>query len=317
MLNVYDGTLGVFLDSDKLATELNRYLAKTNEPLNYEVKEYDAKVVIITGKNDDEKDITLFQHPFIFKTIKGEDAIAMDLRAFMKTKIEDIITVREGMSDRYNGMLQLQRLVFTNMMFNESNIEWLSYSRQQLIEAFGSIISTITSMMVFDRSITESVDIVAKLHLISLDSGDDLSLEEYIGRLSRKNISDLTHGNLKDLYGMLNLLANKGDLVLPSRTLGSLVNNIKAIDSTGRCEGLTTDLYMQTLSRGFYSLDSKNLSVAMVEHLPTFISILINVITEGINNKSSFRKIIDGNKRNIKGKELAIQLKEVFENELI
>jgi len=38
---------------------------------------------------------------------------------------------------------------------------------------------------------------------------------------------------------------------------------------------------------------------------------------EGVNSKSTFRKILEGNKRNVKGKELATQLKEVFENELV
>ena len=317
MLNVYDGTLGVFLDKDKLATEINRYLVKNDEPLNYEVREYDTKIVIITGKNEEEKEISLFQHPFIFKTLRGDDAIALDMRPYMKNKLDNIITVREGLVDKYNGILQLQRLVFTNILYKDANNEWLSYSRQQLLEAFGVLFSTMTSMMVFDRTITDNVKVISKLHMLSMDVEEDLKLEEFIGRLSRKDISDLTHGPLKELYGKMNLMYDRGDLVLPSRSLGSLVNNIKVLDDTGRCEGLTVDLYTQTLSRGFFSLDSKNLSIALVEHLPTFIAVVINVMLEGVNSKASFRKILEANKRAVKGKELALQLREIFEKELI
>ena len=318
MVDIYDGSLGVFLDRDMLSTELNKYLVTAQEPLNYEIKERNAKIILITGKNEAEKELTLFQHPFIFRTIRGEAAIALDLRPYMKHNLDDMVNVRDMFSDKYNGMLQLQRLVFTNLMYEDTEIGWLGFSRQSLMEAFGSIISNITSMMLFDRTLLERVDLISKLHLVSMDDdGSDNQLSSYVTRLNRKDITELTHGTQKDLYGMMQLKFNNKEFNLPSRSLGALVANIKATDNGTRTEGLTVDLYAQTLSRGFYSTNSVELSIGMVEHLPTFIAVLINVVTEGINNKSSFRKIVDSNKRTIKGVELCKQLKEIFEEELM
>jgi len=317
MLNIYEGTLGSFMDKDKLETELNRYLAKHTESLAYEIKEDRTKVIIITGKNEDEQDISLFQHPFIFRTIRGEDAIALDVRPFMKHKLDDMVTISDKLQDKYNGTLQLQRLVFNKLML-DNDIDWLPYVKPQLVEAFSSIISTTTTMMVFDRTISDNVSIVAKLHMVSMDDEEVYpKLTDYITRLNRKDIKELTHGSLKDLYGYLMLAYDRGDLQLPSTSIGSLVKNIKVAITNGRGDGLTSDLYLQTLSRGFFTLDSKNLSIGIIEHLPTFMAVIINVMLEGVNSKSTFRKILDGNKRNVKGKELAVQLKEIYENELV
>jgi len=317
MNNIYEGTLGSFQDLDKLETELNKYLAKNNENLSYEVKENRVKVIIITGKNEDEQDISLFQHPFIFNTVRGDEAIALDMRPFMKHKLDDMVSISDKLQDKYNGMLQLQRLVFTKLIMDD-DVDWLPYIKPQLTEAFSSIIATTTSMMVFDRELVGAVSIVAKLHILSMDDEDKLNkLTDYITRLNRKDINELTHGDLKDLYGYLSLAFERGELILPSRSIGSLTKNVKTSIMTGRGEGLTSDLYVQTLSRGFFSLDSKNLAIGIVEHLPTFMAVIINVMLEGVNSKSTFRKILEGNKRNVKGKELATQLKEVFENELV
>jgi len=317
MIDIYEGTLGAFLDKDKLEASINSYLAKTNDNLAYEFKEGRTKLIIITGKNDLEKDIDLFQHPLIFKTVRGDDAIALDMRPYMKSKLDDMVTVHEKLQDKYNGELQLQRLIFTKLMY-EGETDWLPYVKPQLVEAFGSIISTTTSMMVFDRTIIDNVNIVSKLHMLTMDDVEDShKLTDYIMRLNRKDIKELQHGSMKDLFGLLTHEFSKKEFVLPSRTIVNMVNNIKTIIPTGRGEGLTSDLYIQVLGRGFFSLDSKNLSIAMAEHLPTFMAIIINVMLEGINSKSTYRKILDSNKRNVKGKELAIQLKEVYENEIL
>jgi hypothetical protein len=316
MINIYEGTLGSFQDTDKLETELNRYLAKTNENLSYEIKEDRTRIIIITGKNDDEKDIELFQHPFIFKTIRGEEAIALDMRPFMKHKLDDMVNILDKLQDKYNGVLQLQRLVYTKLILDDK-ADWLTYVKPQLTEAFSSIITTTTTMMVFDRTIQDAVAIMAKLHFTSMDDEDKHNkLSDYITRLNRKDINELTHGDLKELYGYLTLAYAREDLVLPSRSIGSLTRNIKLGIMSGRGEGLTADLYVQTLGRGFFSLDSKNLAIGMTEHLPTFMAIIVSVMLEGVNSKSTFRKILEGNKRNVKGKELAVQLLEVYENEI-
>lgn len=316
MLTPYDGTLGVMFDKNKLENELNKYLAKTDTSLSYEVKESRTKIVIITGKNDDEKEIILFQHPFIFNTIYHQQAIALDMRPYMKSKLDDMVTISEKLQDRYNGELQMQRLIFTKLMVDD-DMDWLSYMNPQLQEAFSDIIATVTSMMLFDRTIVDNVKIAAKLHYVSMDDDESKNkLSEYITKLNRKDISELTHGSLKDLYGYLSLAFDRKELMLPSRSIGSLVNNIKIAIMSDRSKGLTSDLYVQTLSRGFFSLDSNNLSIAMIEHLPTFISIIINVMLEGINSKSTFRKILEANKRYIKGKELATELKKIYNNEI-
>ena len=316
--DIYTGTNGVFFDKDKLVYKLSEYIINSGENLNYEIIENRTKVVIITGKNELEKDLPFWNHPVVFE-VKRETTVAIDLRPYMKSKLDDIITVREHLQDKYNGTLQLYRLVFTKLIL-DNELHWLVYVRQQLAEALASIVSTSIALILYDRSINDIVKIVSKLQLFSLTIFDkdleDVKLDEIVSKLPRDDLKELVKGDLQELYAKLQFKYGSGELVLPTTTIGSLVTNIQALVPNDRAKGLTPDILLQPLSRGFYSLNSKELALGMLEDLPTLISVLVMVIKEGINAKSNFRKIIDSNKRNINPKELSKQLIDTYQREI-
>jgi len=316
MLNVYDGTLGVLSNIDNVITKLKEYQVRSNDRLNYEYIEDKIGIVIITGKNEHEKEIDMFAHPVIYEDVKGRTNVAVDIRAYMKSNLDDLVFINDKLQDKYNGMLQLYRLVFTVNML-ENDVGALKYLNQSLMESFATIISGVTSIMLYDKSIKPAVDIMSKMHYISMDMDKEkVSINDLVDYLPPKETRMLMNGDLADLYRHLLLMENQSKIVLPSRSIGALINNIKASISTGRGDGLDLDLYTQAMSRGFYSMDSKNLAIAMIENKPTFYAVLIAVMREGINSSSSFRKMLDANKRLTKAKETAQKLFEVYEERI-
>lgn len=319
MLNVYDGTLGMFFDKEKTAMILNKFIANhRGDNLAYEFDEGQTKLVILTGKYEDEKEIDYLTNPFVFKLLDGYEGLAIDLRPYMKSKVEDIISVKDSLRDKYNGNLELERAIF-NLKFLDRETEWLIYTKQALVDSFGLIMSHVVSMLLFDKSIEDKVKIISKLHMLTMDDkeGSKERFEEYIHRLNKKDLTAMKYGDLQDFATVLKSKFESGDLVLPSRSIGSLVENIKVGIASERADGITPDLLIQALSRTFFSIDSKKLSIAMVEHMPTYIAVLINVMVEGINSKSSFRKIMDSNKRLVPAKETAVSLLDVYKKEVI
>jgi len=315
--DVYDGTIGSFIDKDKIVNSINEYIINSDGNLNYEFTEDRIKLVIITGKNIEEQDLPSFEHPIIFNNIRHEETVAIDLRAFMKGNLDDIINVKEKLQDKYNGTLQLYRLVFTKLILEEDTI-WLKSIKNSLMEMISNIMSTTTAMILYDKSITDTVKIISKIHMISLiEGGSEQKLADLIVKLPKDDVMNLVKKDLKSVYAVMSFKAGSGDFILPSTTIGSLVNNIKVVLDSDRTKGLTTDIYLNSLSRGFFSLNSKNLAIAMLEDLPTFIAVMVMVITEGINSKSNFRKIIDSNKRDIKPKEFAKIVMDTYKRESI
>jgi len=316
VLDVYKGTLGEYTPNlDKIKTELNELIIKIGEPLNYEVIENKYKVVLITGKHEIEKEVIPFHHPLIFKDVKDRDTIAIDLRMFMKQNLEDMINVTDYFADRYNGRLQLNRLIL-NKMFLEGDTGFMLSINEPINYLFSTVISTTIMTAVFDKQLGDIVNVLAQLHYVAMDIEREIDFDTIINMLPNLTLRRLITGDLRYLKDSLERAYKEERLILPSRTISDLVENIKVIYDNKRAKGITEDLVINGLSRSFIAVNSKELSIAMVEHKPTLLAIIYSVLTEGINNRSMIRKIADSRKSFYKTKEIIKTIENVIEDNL-
>jgi hypothetical protein len=313
MINVYDGIIGQITDTDKLYHELSKYIINNPEPLNYEIKESKSKVVIITGKNEEEKKIEPFNHPFIFKDMKGKNVIALDLRLYMKSNLEGMINVTDYLADRYNGMLQLRRLIFTKLMLDEED-DALAFVDKNLNLGFSSVISSVASMLVYDRSLNDISFTTAAIHYSTMDLDGEIDLPTLIDILPIRLSKRLMQGDLTDLYKKISV--NWTNLVIPSKEPMDLIHNIQVLSNNDRVNGLTTDMFVNSISRMYYALNSKELALALMYNKPTFISAYYAALKEGINSKSIMRKILDSRKSIIKTKETIKVIEDIINDQI-
>ena len=313
MHDVYTGTLGTFFNREEVTFKLNEVLSHTTGSLSYEVVEDKARVVILTGANEIEQEVPIFQHPLIFDTVRGEKAVACDLRPFMKAKLDDMISVREKLDDKYNGMMQLYRLILTKLLVDGERY-WLGILKDYMMESFSAIMRTNVSILTFDETAKRPVDLISKLHFVSLDiDGKIDDKTKILELLPRTDVVDILKGNYTYIYNKI----LDGSIVLPSRTIGSLTNNIKAAIDKKRANGLTVDVIIKSLSTGFFSLDRQGMAIAMVEDKPTLATIMYMVLNESINSKSTFRKIIHGARRYTKPNEFVKSFTKIVNDQFV
>lgn len=317
MYDVYEGTVGFLFNPDGIIEKLNRYIINTSESLSYEVMESKSKVVIITGKNEDEKALPAWSHVLIFNDVHGKNVLAVDMRPYMKGSLNDMITVTEKLQDSYNGKLQLMRLVFNKLLLDD-NVIWYNMIKPLILESFGSIFSGLTSVLLYDESNRDRVSFMSKLHYVTInkDKSDIGGLDDVILLLPRKDIEFIKSKNELPFYNAIKAAYGNDEFNIPSRSINNLVTMIKTSIGDNRSSGLTPDLYIQAMSRGFFSMDTKNLAVSFTEHIPTTLAVLFMILTEGINSKSTFRRLINNNSRNTKPKELVKALEKVYNDEL-
>jgi hypothetical protein len=328
MLNPYDGTLGLLFNRDKLEEQLKKYVINNPEPLNYEIKENDpdkVKVVCILGKNEEEKQIEPFNHPYIFKDIRGKTVVAMDFRLFTKSNVDDnVIDITDALSDKINGKIALTRLIFTKIML-EGNVAPMLALNSYISESFAALVDTIITNMVYDKNVTDPAHMVSLFHYYSMDDGisngfmndkeNYLSVEEVLYRLPMKEASKLKN-NLTDLYNKMVEAKQEGEFVLPSRTINDLVNNIIVVGDNPRLDKMDVDIFINGLSKTFFCLNNRELAIALAEHKPTMISIFYIMTKEAIGSRSLVRKVIEGRKNITKPKDMIKTVEQIIEDNL-
>jgi len=316
MYNVYDGTLGMMVDTNKITNAIVNYMINNQEPLNYEIKELDGiKIVAILGKNEYEKKIPMFQQPLIFKDMRSADlVIALDFRLYVKSKLEDVLNIGDVLQDKYNGDILMNRAIFTEYIIKD-DVSFLMGINANIAYSFASFMTGVLTTLVYDKTIYESVMLASMLHYYNLDvnNGDIKSL---INKLPTNELKSLMHGDNKQYYNKLINLVESEDYDLSNDSISTLLTNIQVLSDNNRLKGVNEDMLISSLSRGFYTNNSKEMAIAVVENKATLLAMVYAVMTTGINSKSVLRTIINNNKHNTKPKDIVHNLKTLIEDSL-
>lgn len=314
MLNIYDGSVGALITKSKLVTPIEKYLISNKEPLNYEVNEGKTSVVIITGKNQEEKNLPTFNHPLIFKRIDGQQCIAVDLRLYARQRLEeDFPNVTDILVDRYNGLLAINRLIF-NRMFLDGETDFLSSIQINVSTFFGLLISRMIRTTYYDITILNPVTLISMLFFNTLDSEKDpLKIDEVITTLSRKDVSKLINGDMKVWYKYFT--DSYSAFKFPANTIGGLVSNLKLSSPEDRLKGLSADIFLGWLSRSFNVKNMTEISIGMIEHKPTFLAIVYHALSESFAKNTLISKVMIDEKYNTKPKEILKVLDDVLKDQ--
>jgi len=311
MLNIYDGTLGALVNTGKIIDAINHYVINSDGGLNYEVKTNDGvEVVCILGINDEENKIPSFMHPLVYTNHKGVKTVAMDFRLYVKQKIEDVINVSDVLRDKYNGEIALNRLIFTKL-FVEENTNFLTQINSYVAESIGNLISTIITTIVYDREVVDPARIAALLQYYTTDIDNEIDVLTAVHKLPLVELKNTLKANspiLKNMYD------NSEDLTLPSKTINDMVDNIYYISNSERLKSLTSDMLLSGISRSFFSSNNKEMGIAIVEHRPTLLAIILAVMTNNMNSKSALKKTIDSRKSITKPKDMVAVLLDVIKD---
>lgn len=100
ILDPYETSYGKLINKSRLVKEIRDYVLKSGEKLNYEYESgSDATLAFITGYSKEEQELSLFEHPLLFKDIKDKDVIAVDMRKFLRESKEKPLKLSELVKD--------------------------------------------------------------------------------------------------------------------------------------------------------------------------------------------------------------------------
>jgi len=316
MLNVYDGTLSITVDKGKLETALNKVVATATYPLNYEVEDGDVyKVMIITGRTNEEKEVPFFNHPFIFKDLRGTDRIAVDMRPYMKSKLDDgFINVKDAVTNHYGYKLQISRLIFNRLML-EDNVGFLIGLDVNVSEIFANTIRTVIYKLLLDNSLSTAGKIASMIHYYSMDE-DKMDITDLLLKLPKRFMISLKK-LMNTYYDKMVKAYDNGELILPSKLVSDLIENTNAINPNEfRGKGLNTDLLITNMGNLILNTLGAEMNVAFIEHKPTMLSAIYLAVSESINKKFLLRTIIDKNSLYTKPKDVEKMLDQVIKENI-
>ncbi len=316
MLDLKNSTMAVFKNSDKISLMINQYVVNYGESLSYEYVEGDNRLVFITGKNSAEINLPLFTQPIIIDNVSGGKLIAVDLRQFMKSRLDGMLAISDKMKDSYNATIEVNRAVFTKIELDGKD-DYMNFLDLSLMINFSTILTNLLTMLLYNTNINSYVDIICKLHWLTMDLDTEPKLNELVQQLPRDDAKALLKGDLKDLYKNIVFLEANDEFTLNSKTIHDLLGNINSILPETVSSGLDVDTLISLVSRAFIAINSKELAVDFIENKNTFKAILIAVVNNSMNNNGSMKKILDKTKRITSFDKVVKELEIIIEKEKV
>ena len=302
ILNPYETSIGLHFNTKNLELKLSEFLIKGRDTknLNYEyVIDKEIDVIFITGKNEDEKDLPIWNHPLFITDFRGSKKIFVDMRPYVRPKKdEEIININSIVTNKLGFDFTIIRVIYMVLLHtNKNSIDNIS---NNLAIAFSKWVSTsIKSALYLD------VESVIKLEVLTL---------HYI--LCKFNDSKLNGNDIDNIYFKISKLhkALKGNVKYVRETcigintepkdVVDLANNIRIAIKNPLVKDMTSAMIYNILSTTWFGINPNENITMSLEHIPTLIAIVGTSLESKVLKHSRLSNILNENKRTIGGDEL-------------
>lgn len=302
ILNPYETSIGLHFNTKNLELKLSEFLIKGTDTknLNYEyVIDREIDVIFITGKNEDEKELPVWNHPLFITDFRGSKKIFVDMRPYVRPKKdEEIININNIVTNRLGFDFTIIRVVYIALLYkNKNSIDNISSG---LALAFSKwVSSSIKSALYLD------VESVIKLEVLTL---------HYI--LCKFNDEKLNGDDIDNIYFKISKLHKtlKGNIKYVRETcigintepkdVVDLANNIRIAVKNPLVKDMTSSMIYNILSTTWFGINPNENITMSLEHIPTLIAIVGTSLESKVLKHSRLSNILNDNKRSIGGDEL-------------
>lgn len=295
--NPYETTFGSLITIENTKRELMKYLATSDvDKMSYEyLNEGNVKMVFITGYNQEEKDLPIWEHPILMQDIRGNNLIVSDIRKYMRA-IDEMPMELNAVTKDVNGVefVTLRALLTRDFINNKVGMHrdvFKSISTAMSIWLTGSISTTVG----IDASEKAWMEVVVahyvNIMMIEEDQVDDM-LDNIKGRILKSRFSiPLTNKIMEDILSKLN--NNVVDV-------NGLVDNIKTVVPEAKANFIDSNAIVNTINNSWYGHGNAETLVMALEHMPTFMTLLYVNAENKSYKRTMFANTIDKQKRIIK-----------------
>lgn len=296
-ISPYDTTYGHMINISKVIKELQQYLIITNaKNLNYEFAQTNkTHLVFITGFSKEEQALPVFEHPVVYKNLHDELTVCIDVRQYVIKSDEQPINIIENLRDKNAGLFVVTRGLIT-YDFALDNLGKFRNLNKSITASFGLLISNLINIMVnLDPLERTNVELVAGHYINAMMSNVD-NKEAIAARLANTRFTLLTpQRNVLILLDSINLEVS---------TFEQLVENIKSVLPDGKKQLITTTVIVNAVSSYWYGPGRSETMVIGLEHVPTWITLLLSCVTDVSFKHSKLATILAKYNKNIEASEI-------------
>lgn len=312
LLSPYASTYGQLINSTKVIKEVQDYLIATHAVnLNYEFKEENhSHLVFITGFSKEEQALPVFEHPVVFKNLRNEMTTVVDLRQYIVKSQDQPVHILSEMRDKNAGLFVILRGLFTYNFVNE-NLGVFKSINKTITAGFGLLISNIINMMVsLDPLEKINVELVAGHYInVMMSTSDDSDKDAISARLANTKFSlQVSQRNVLHVLDMINLDVAKFD---------DLVENIKSVLPESKKNLITTSVIINALSSYWYGPGRTETMVIGLEHVPTWIALIISATTDASYKHSKLATVLSKYSKQIEANDLPKWVKLYLQESMI
>lgn len=183
-INPYATSYGLLTNSDKIKSELLKYIVTLDGDLSYNYKLEGYQLYFILGLNEQEKNLPIFNHPFFFSNHKMRASIAVDLRQYARAEITkerlkplDISSIREVVRNPVDAGFVVNRALLCGLVATDS-LGYIRSSFKPLMVSYALFVSTIINnivgLNVKDRLTVEIISAYYFFSLLSKETDYDI-----------------------------------------------------------------------------------------------------------------------------------------------
>ena len=266
ILKPYETTTGRLVNTKPIVEALLGYITKNSitDELAYEFYQGDVEIYIITGKNEDEKDLPVFNQPVFFRNIRNKESVAIDLRPYVNQNAvkNDFSKLIEVIRDKHSANF----LILSMLLLIKTEVNTVD-----LKPIMGNIISSLVFIL------SNSVRRISVLNAI-----DVVNLEIAIA-IYGYALFNPDNKLVDDIERITNVISKlKLSFPIDRRTLQEKVDAIFSI-----------------LENGWYGPDgSKSIYIA-IESMPVLVALVYSMTATTMFKNSKLAAILDKEKNKI------------------
>jgi len=294
--NPYNTSFGSLINVTPIEEKLAKFLITNGSNLNYEYdSSEDATLVFITGKNDEEKELPLWEHPIVFNDHKGNIAVAVDLRKFVKVTNEDFLTLSEIIRDNSGFQFTVLRTLVTYEYVSGNFGRFRSVERT-IYSSFAYWVADSLSagiMLTPDEKVKTEVAVLHYISLIMVNG--EIGNEEVNTAIIKIANSKLSLPlNIKVVKSIVSTLNNSVE------SIDDLVNNIKIVLGESKAVMLDTNVLVNILSTSWFGPGGSETVIMATEDIATWIAMLFVSAEDNTYKRTRLSTIIHKYKTKVK-----------------
>lgn len=269
IIDPYETTYGKVVNKSRLVKDIQNYLIRTDGSLSYEyLNTGDSKLAVITGYNEEERSLPIFDHPLLVKDVKDRDIVVVDVRKYIKPiKDEQPYNLSDIVKDAAGYKFSILRGLLT--------IDFINHDYGNLRQVYPAISMSyagVLATLINGYCTLNPEELVyaelacayfANTLFVDRDDVDELK-QNILARISTFRYSiPVTKPTVHRLLD---------DVQYTDQTIDGLLGLIKQVLPAEKAELINDSVLVNLLSNVWYGPGGGETLVIGIEHMPTWIA---------------------------------------------